>query len=58
MRGESVMNQYKVVLKMIEDYETIVEANNSDEAYRIAIDMDIDEFDETGKITLDMVVTA
>ncbi len=52
------MNQYKVVLKMIEDYETIVEANNSDEAYRIAIDMDIDEFDETGKITLDMVVTA
>jgi hypothetical protein len=52
------MKQYKVVLKMIEDYETIVEADSSDEAYRIATDMDIDEFDETGKITIDMVVTA
>jgi hypothetical protein len=52
------MKQYKVVLKMIEDYETIVEAKDSDEAYRIATDMDIDEFDETGKITIDMVVTA
>ena len=52
------MKQYKIVLKMIEDYETIVEANNSDEAYRIATDMDIDQFNETGKITLDMVVSA
>ena len=33
-------------------------ANDSDEAYRIATDMDIDEFDETGKITLDMRVIA
>jgi hypothetical protein len=52
------VKQYKVVLKMVEDYETIVEANDSDEAYRIATDMDIDEFDETGKITIDMVVSA
>ena len=52
------MNQYKIVLKMVEDYETIVEANDSDQAYRIATDMDIDEFDETGKITLSMKVIA
>lgn len=52
------MKQYKVILKMVEDYETIVEANDSDEAYRIATDMDIDEFDETGKITIDMKVIA
>ena len=52
------MKQYKVVLKMVEDYETIVEANDNDEAYRIATDMDIDEFDETGKITIDMRVIA
>ena len=52
------MNQYKIVLKMVEDYETIVEANDSDQAYRIATDMDIYEFDETGKITLSMKVIA
>lgn len=50
------MKEYKVKLKMVEEYETIVEANSQDEAYRIANDMDIDEFDETGKITIDMEV--
>ena len=50
------MKQYKVKLKMVEEYETIVEANSQDEAYHIATDMDIDEFDETGKITIDMEI--
>lgn len=50
------MNEYKIILTMHEDYETIVKANDRDEAYRIACDMDIDEFDETGLTTIDMRV--
>jgi len=52
------MKQFKIVLNMNETYETIVEANSQDEAYRIACDMDIDEFDETGIVTMDMKVSA
>ena len=50
------MKEYKIKLTMVEEYELFVNANSRDEAYRIANDMDIDEFDETGKITIDMEV--
>ena len=50
------MNKYKVELYLNEKYELIVEAENADQAYDIASDMDIIEFTETGITTQDMLV--
>lgn len=46
--------KYKVKLTLTEQYETEIEANSEDEAYNIANDMDIAEYEETGIITQDM----
>lgn len=58
LRGMKSMNNYKVTLFLTEKYELIVEAENADQAYDIANDMDIVEFTETGITTQDMLVSA
>lgn len=50
------MAQYKVKLSLKELYETVIEADSELEALKIADDMDIDEFNETGIITNEVTV--
>jgi hypothetical protein len=44
------MQEYKVKLLLTELYETVIEADSEQEALKIADNMDIDEFNETGQI--------
>jgi hypothetical protein len=50
------MAQYKVKLSLTELYETVIEADSELEAVKIADDMDIEEFNETGIITNEITV--
>jgi hypothetical protein len=44
------MAQYKVKLSLTELYETVIEADSELEALKIADNMDIEEFNETGQL--------